>query len=99
MAPAGLAAIGSGRRSIAEDGSAVARQLMDSDMERLCGAGYGERTAERPDHRNGYRSRLRDTRASAVDPTARPEAPDNAVSGARNRVRSALRRPIGTARR
>ena len=72
---------------------------MDLDMERLCGAGYGERTAERPDHRDGYRSRLWDTRAGAADPTVRPETLDNAVSGAGHRVRSARRRPIGTTRR
>ena len=45
----------------------VAQRLMDMDVETLCGAGYGERTAERVNHRNGYRPRLWDTRAGSVD--------------------------------
>ena len=45
----------------------VAQRLMDMDVETLCGAGYGERTAERINHRNGYRPRLWDTRAGSVD--------------------------------
>ena len=45
----------------------VAQRLMDLDVETLCGAGYGERTAERVNHRNGYRPRLWDTRAGSVD--------------------------------
>ena len=31
----------------------VAQQLMDMDVGGLCAAGYGERTAERLNHRNG----------------------------------------------
>ena len=45
----------------------VAQRLMDMDVDTLCGAGYGERTAERINHRNGYRLRLWDTRAGSVD--------------------------------
>lgn len=45
----------------------VAQRLMDMDVDTLCGAGYGERTAERINHRNGYRPRLWDTRAGSVD--------------------------------
>ena len=45
----------------------VAQRLMDMDVETLCGAGYGERTAERINRRNGYRPRLWDTRAGSVD--------------------------------
>lgn len=45
----------------------VAQRLMDMDVETLCGAGYGERTTERVNHRNGYRARLWDTRAGSVD--------------------------------
>ena len=45
----------------------VAQRLMELDVETLCGAGYGERTAERINHRNGYRPRLWDTRAGSVD--------------------------------
>ena len=33
-----------------------AQRLMDLDVEGLCDAGYGERTAERLNHRNGYRA-------------------------------------------
>ena len=52
---------------------------MDLDVERLCGAGDGARTAERLNHRNGYRSRLWHARAGAVEPTTCPEAFDNGV--------------------
>lgn len=45
----------------------VAQRLMDMDVETLCGAGYGQRTAERVNRRNGYRPRLWDTRAGSVD--------------------------------
>ena len=36
----------------------VAQRLMDLEVESLCGAGHGERTPERTNHRNGYRDRL-----------------------------------------
>ena len=36
-------------------------------MENLCAAGYGERSPERQNSRNGYRERLRETRAGAVN--------------------------------
>ena len=45
----------------------VAQRLMDMDVETLCGAGYGERSAERANSRNGYRERVWETRAGAVD--------------------------------
>lgn len=45
----------------------VAQRLMELDVETLCGAGYGERTGERVNCRNGYRPRLWDTRAGSVD--------------------------------
>ncbi len=45
----------------------VAQRLMDMDVETLCGAGYGERSAERANSRNGYRDRVWETRAGAVD--------------------------------
>ena len=44
----------------------VAQRLMDVDVESLCGAGYGERTTERANSRNGYRGRLWETRAGSV---------------------------------
>ena len=45
----------------------VAQRLMDMDVEELCQAAYGERTAERANSRNGYRDRQWDTRAGSVD--------------------------------
>jgi putative transposase len=45
----------------------VAQRLMDLDVETLCGAAYGERSAERANSRNGYRERVWETRAGAVD--------------------------------
>jgi putative transposase len=44
----------------------VAQRLMEVDVESLCGAGYGERSAERANSRNGYRDRLWETRAGSV---------------------------------
>ena len=40
---------------------------MDLDVEGLCGAGYGERSPERTNSRNGYRDRMWDTRAGTVE--------------------------------
>jgi putative transposase len=45
----------------------VAQRLMDLDVEGLCGAGYGERSPERTNSRNGYRDRVWDTRAGTVE--------------------------------
>jgi putative transposase len=45
----------------------VVEQLMAADVENLCNAGYGERSAERANSRNGYRERLWQTRAGAVN--------------------------------
>jgi putative transposase len=45
----------------------VAQQLMDMDVEGRCGAGYGERGTPRENSRNGYRDRLWETRAGAID--------------------------------
>jgi putative transposase len=45
----------------------VAQRLMDMDVETLCGAAYGERSAERANSRNGYRERIWETRAGTVD--------------------------------
>jgi putative transposase len=44
----------------------VAQRLMDVDAESLCGAGHGERSAERSNSRNGYRERVWETRAGTV---------------------------------
>src|SRR5579884_3165592 len=45
----------------------VAQRMMDMDVEGLCAAAYGERTADRQNSRNGYRDRLWETRAGSVD--------------------------------
>ena len=41
--------------------------LMGAEADALCGAGYGERSAERTNSRNGYRHREFDTRAGTFD--------------------------------
>jgi putative transposase len=41
--------------------------LMSAEADALCGAGYGERTPERTNSRNGYRHREWDTRAGTVE--------------------------------
>jgi len=45
----------------------VAQRMMEMDAENLCAAGYGERSPERLNSRNGYRERLWETRAGSVD--------------------------------
>ncbi len=45
----------------------LAEGLMDAEADALCGATYGARSAERVNHRNGYRRRRWDTRAGTVD--------------------------------
>ena len=44
----------------------AADRLMALEVDGLCGAGHGERTAERSNHRNGYRERAWETRAGAI---------------------------------
>ena len=43
----------------------VVERVMSYDVENLCNAGYGERSPERADSRNGYRERLWETPAGA----------------------------------
>ena len=45
----------------------VATRLMALETDGLCGAGPGERSPERINHRNGYRERRWDTRAGTLD--------------------------------
>ena len=45
----------------------AADRLMALEVDGLCGAEHGARSAERVNHRNGYRDRLWETRAGAVD--------------------------------
>jgi len=44
-----------------------AEALMGAEAEALCGAGYRERSAERTNSRNGYRSRGWDTRVGTIE--------------------------------
>ncbi len=41
--------------------------LMNAEVDAVCGAGYGERTDDRVNSRNGYRSRPWDTRVGTID--------------------------------
>ena len=56
-----------GNDLIREMVKAFAEQLMAAEADALCGAGYGERSPERTNSRNGYRSRVFDTRAGTID--------------------------------
>jgi len=44
-----------------------AEALMSADADAVCGAGYGERSPERVNRRNGYRERDWDTRAGSIE--------------------------------
>jgi len=44
-----------------------AQKMMDAEVETLCGAAYGEVSADRVNSRNGYRHRERDTRAGTIE--------------------------------
>ena len=44
-----------------------AEALMSADADVVCGAGYGERTPERVNRRNGYRERDWDTRVGSIE--------------------------------
>jgi len=45
----------------------MAQRLMELDVQGRCGAGYDEKSAERLNSRNGYRTRTWDTRAGSVE--------------------------------
>lgn len=45
----------------------TAERLMELEVQGLTGAGHGERTPERVNHRNGYRDRVWETRAGTVE--------------------------------
>lgn len=44
-----------------------AQALMSAEADAICGAGYGQRSDERVNSRNGYRQRKWDTRAGTID--------------------------------
>ncbi len=45
----------------------MAETLMSADADAVCGAGYGERSLERVNRRNGYRERDWDTRVGSIE--------------------------------
>jgi transposase-like protein len=45
----------------------MASELMGAEADAICGAGYGERSPERVNQRNGYRARRWDTRAGTIE--------------------------------
>src|SRR3569833_3371242 len=45
----------------------VAQRMMDMDVENLCAAAYGERSADRANSRNGFRERTKDTHTKTID--------------------------------
>ncbi|MFD0782950.1 IS256 family transposase, partial [Micromonospora azadirachtae] len=46
---------------------AFAQALMSAEADAICGAGWGQRSEERVNSRNGYRAREWDTRAGTID--------------------------------
>ena len=56
-----------GNDLIREMVKAFAEQLMSAEADALCGAGWGQRSEDRTNRRNGYRSRAFDTRAGTID--------------------------------
>ena len=44
-----------------------AQALMGAEADAVCGAGYGQRSEERTNSRNGYRARRWDTRAGGIE--------------------------------
>jgi putative transposase len=45
----------------------MAERVMSADADAVCGAGYGERSLERVNRRNGYRERPWDTRVGSIE--------------------------------
>lgn len=46
----------------------AAQALVSAEADAMCGAGYGQRSDERVNSRDGYRVRDRDARAGRIDP-------------------------------
>ena len=47
--------------------ASLANAMMSAQGDQICGAGYGQRSGERVNRRNGYRAREWDTRAGTVE--------------------------------
>ena len=73
---------------LAEMPGFVADRLMALDVDQLCGVGAHERSADRVNHRNGYRARAWETRAGTVEVNIPKLAP--ATSPRSLAVRSSL---------
>ena len=56
-----------GSELLAEMVKMAAELLMDAEVDVLCNAGYGERTGDRVNSRNGHRGRRWDTRAGTIN--------------------------------
>jgi hypothetical protein len=56
-----------GRRFAARDGGVCRAAADGAEVESLTGAAHGERSPDRINHRNGYRDRIWETRAGAVE--------------------------------
>ena len=57
----------SGNDTLRDMIQAFAEELMDAEVDVLCGAGYGQRSPERVNSRNGHRERPWDTRAGTIN--------------------------------
>ena len=47
--------------------ASLANAMMSAQVDQACGAGYGQRSDERVNRRNGYRAREWDTRVGTVE--------------------------------
>ena len=52
---------------LAEMIASLANAMMPAQADQVCGAGYGERSGERVNRRNGYRAREWDTRVGTME--------------------------------
>jgi Transposase, Mutator family len=52
---------------LAEMVASLANAMMSAQADQVCGAGYGQRSGERVNRRNGYRDREWDTRVGTVE--------------------------------
>ncbi len=58
---------GAGSDQLREMVQMFAEALMSAEADGLCGASYGERSADRVNQRNGYRTRRWDTRVGSIE--------------------------------